>query len=62
MSKVIPVVNGRAGIKLRHSLSKADSISHYALLHIYRPGHKHVYIIKKTQMKDINSFLNRVAS
>lgn len=34
MSKVIPVVNGRAGIKLRHSLSKADSISHYALLHI----------------------------
>ena len=62
MSKVIPVVNGRAGIKLRHSLSKADSISHYALLHIYRPGHKHVYIIKKTQMKDINSFLNRMAS
>lgn len=46
--------------KLRHSVSKADSINHCALLHIYRPVQKHVYIIKEAQMKDRNSFLSIV--
>lgn len=46
--------------KLRHSVSKADSINHYAVLHIHRPVQKHVYIMKEAQTRDINSSPSRV--